>query len=155
MSACAPAGARVIVAYRLASPPLPVDAGQQFSLCAANVGAAKLDLQLQFMSVRTGAVVANRELTLPPPGAPGMPDPCLSTTAAVVVGAGAPPPGEQALVVAIVVIKRSVFGRQTAATAAVQVTVEDPSGVRRLVASVPLHLATLINGRNTPIELVH
>ncbi len=34
----------VMVVFRLASPPLPVETGQQFSLCAANVGATNIEL---------------------------------------------------------------------------------------------------------------
>jgi hypothetical protein len=151
-----PAWAKVVVAWRLASPPLPVEAGQQFTLCAANVGTAKVDLQLQFISVRSGAVAASREVTFPPPGGIGaMPDPCLTTTAEVLMAAGNPPPGEQALVVALVVVKRGVFSRPAAATSSVQVTIVDPAGVRRILASIPLQMATMINNRNTPIEIIH
>jgi len=150
-----PASARVVVAWRLASPPLPVEAGQQFTLCAANVGTARADLSLQFISVRTGVVAASREVTLPPPGAGGMPDPCLTTTAEVVMAAGNPPAGKRALVVAIVVVKRGVFSRPAAATSSVQVTIVDPAGVRRILASIPLQMATMINNRNTPIEIIH
>lgn len=127
---------------------------QHFSVCAANVGTVNADLTMQFINVRTGAIVVSREVTLPPPGsALGMPDPCLQTTA----DALAPPPGAPAdppLLVALVVIKRGLFSRASAATASVQVTVTDAAGGRRLLASIPLALATLINGRNTPIERV-
>lgn len=146
--------AKVAVVFRLASPPLPVEAGQRFSLCAANVGTVNTDLTLQFINVRTGAIVASRDVTLPPPGSgTGTPDPCLQTTAdalAPPVGTPADPP----LLVALVVIKRGLFSRASAATASVQVTVEDATGGQRLLASIPLHLATLTNGRNTPIERV-
>src|ERR1700683_1897851 len=88
MAAAAPAWPRVAVGFRLASPPLPVKAGQEFTLCAANVGTANADIVLNFVSVRTGAVVASKQVTLPPPGGavpgavPGaMPDPCLVATA--------------------------------------------------------------------------
>lgn len=150
-----PAWAKVVVAWRLASPPPPVEAGQQFTLCAANVGTARVDIELQFISVKTGIVAARREFTLPPPGAGGMPDPCLTTTAEVLKTAGNPPPGVQALVVAVVVVKRGVFSRPAAATSSVQVTIEDPAGVRRILASIPLQMATMINNRNTPIEIIH
>jgi hypothetical protein len=145
---------KVAVVFRLASPPLPVEAGQHFGLCAANVGTVNVDLTLQFINVRTGAIVATREVILPPPGlARGMPDPCLNTTSeAVSASIGAL--SEQSLLVALVVIKRGLFSRVSAATASVQVTVADAGGGRRMVASIPLHLATLINGRNTPIERV-
>jgi hypothetical protein len=74
--------AKVAVVFRLASPPLLVEAGQHFSLCAANVGAVNVDLTLQFISVRTGAIVSSREVTLPPPGSTGRtPDPCLDIAA--------------------------------------------------------------------------
>ena len=146
--------AKVAVVFRLASPPMPVATGQRFSLCAANVGTVNADLTLQFINVRTGAIVASREVTLPPPGsAAGIPDPCLQTTA----DALAAPPGSPAgppLLVALVVIKRGLFSRASAATASVQVTVTDATGAQRLLASIPLHLATLTNGRNTPIERV-
>ena len=60
--AALPASPRVMVVFRLASPPLPVEAGQQFALCAANVGATNVDLTLQFVSVRTGAVAASKDV---------------------------------------------------------------------------------------------
>jgi hypothetical protein len=145
--------ARVAVVFRLASPPMPVEAGQHFSLCAANVGTVNTDLTLQFINVRTGAIVATRDATLPPPGpAGGIPDPCLHTTAdamAAPVNAADPP-----LLVALVVIKRGLFSRASAATASVQVTVADAAGGQHILASIPLHLATMINGKNTPIEVV-
>lgn len=144
---------KVAVVFRLASPPLPVEGGQHFALCAVNVGHANLDLTMQFINVRTGAIVATREVTLPPLGSnAAMPDPCLDTTSdaiAAPAGAVAGPP----LLAAVVAIKRSLFGRASAATASVQVTSVDAAGTH-LVASVPLHLATMIQGRNTPIERV-
>lgn len=145
---------KVAVVFRLASPPLPVEAGQHFGLCAANVGAVNVDLTLQFINVRTGAIVAARDVTLPPAGSAGnMPDPCLNTTAeAVLAPAGAR--ADQPLLVAVVVIKRGLFSRASAATASVQVTVADAAGGQHLVASIPLLMATLTNGRNTPIERV-
>jgi len=157
MAAAAPAWPRVLVVFRLASSPLPVQAGQEFSLCAANVGTTNADLTLQFVSVRTGAIVASEQLILPPPGAgaPGaMPDPCLNTTADAIAKAGAAPGGGAPLVVALMVISHGVFNRASAATAAVQVTVAGANGERQMVASVPLYLATMTNGRNTPIEIV-
>src|SRR5262249_7658953 len=141
--------AKIAVVFRLASPPLPVEPGQHFSLCAANVGTVSADLTLQFISVRTGAIVASREVTLPPPGsAGGTPDPCLQTTAEALssdVTHSEPP-----MLVALVVIKRGLFSRVAAATASVQVAATDATGGQRILASIPLHLATLINGRNTP-----
>jgi len=148
LAAAAPAWGRYLVVFRLASPPLPVEAGQQFSLCAANVGTVNADLTLQFINVRTGAVIASRSVILPPPGAAAMPDPCLEATAEQIGNAGTGPP----LVVALVIIRHGLFNRAAAATASVQVTAPAPSGQRRLVASIPLLLATLTNGRNTPIE---
>jgi hypothetical protein len=148
-----PAIARVAVVFRLASPPLPVETGQQFALCAANVGATKADLTLQFLSVRTGEVVATRDLVLPPAGSgAGMPDPCLTTTSQEVVARGVPGAGPP-LLVALVVIRHGLFSRASAATASVQVAASGPAG-EHIIASVPLHLATLINGRNTPVETV-
>ena len=138
-----PGWSRYMVVFRLASPPLPVEAGQHFSLCAANVGTVKADVTMQFLDVRTGAVIASRDAILPPPGSGVAPDPCLETTAEQVTGGGDPP-----LLVALLVIRHGVFSRAAAATASVQVTTAD----HRLLASIPLHLATLVRGRNTPIE---
>jgi hypothetical protein len=153
--AALPASPRVMVVFRLASPPLPVEAGQQFALCAANVGATNVDLTLQFVSVRTGAVAASKDVVLPAPGAGSpMPDPCLVTPAETIASAGTPQPNEPAMVVGLVVMKRGLFARATAATAAIQVTTLAPTGERKLLASVPLLMATAINGRNTPIEKV-
>ena len=145
---------RVAVVFRLASEPLPVEPGQHFALCAANVGTTNVDLTLQFINVRTGGIVASRNVTLPPPGsAIPMPDPCLHTSADA-VWAPAGVSGNPPLLAALVVIARGVFSRASAATASVQITAADASGTERLVASIPLHLATLINGRNTPLERV-
>jgi len=155
LAAAAPAWARVAVVFRLASPPLPVQAGQEFSLCAANVGTANADLILQFVSVRTGAIVASKQLILPPPGAGTMPDPCLNTGADAIGKAGVAAGGGQALVVALMIVRHGLFHGAAAATASVQVTVAGSGGERQVVASVPLYLATMINGRNTPIETVH
>jgi hypothetical protein len=152
--AALPAFPRVMVGFRLASPPLPVEAGQQFALCAANVGSTNADLTLQFVSVRTGAVVASKDVVLPPPGGGPMPDPCLITPAETISAAGTPPANAPAMVVGLVVMKRGLFARATAATAAIQVTTLAPTGERKLLASVPLHMATATNGRNTPIETV-
>ncbi len=146
--------AKVAVVFRLASPPLPAGPGHRFSLCAANVGVTNVDLTLQFILVRTGAIVATRDVTLLPPGHAGpSPDPCLET-AADALPAAAPGSGPP-LIVALVVIRRGLFSRASAATASVQITAPDPSGTPRLVSSIPLMLATLVNGRNTPIEQVH
>ncbi len=145
---------RVAVVFRLASPPLPVEPGQHFGLCAANVGTVNTDLTLQFINVRTGAIVASRSVILLPAGSVGpISDPCLNITSDA-VSATTGIAADQPLVVALVVIKRGLFSRASAATASVQVTVADATGIQRLVASIPLHLATLINGRNTPIERV-
>jgi hypothetical protein len=145
--------ARVAVVFRLASPPIPVEVGQSFSLCAANVGTANADLTLQFINVRTGTIVISREVVLPPPGsAAGTTDPCLHTTADA-IGATANSHTNPPLVVGLVVIKKGLFSRAAATTASLQVTVAD-SGGPRIVASIPLQLATLTNGRNTPIERV-
>jgi hypothetical protein len=166
MAAASPAWPRVAVVFRLASPPLPVQAGQEFTLCAANVGRANADIVLNFVSVLTGAIVASKQVTLPPPGAgvPGsipagavpspMPDPCLITTAEAIANAGAATSGRQPLVVALMIVRHGLFHGAVAATASVQVTVAGANGERQTLASVPLHLATMTNGRNTPIETV-
>jgi hypothetical protein len=160
LAAAAPAWPRMAVVYRLASAPLPVQAGQEFALCAANVGTASADIVLSFVSVRTGAVVATKQVILPSPGmgSPGaMPDPCLSTTADAITKAGTSSAGAPAMVVALMVVRHGVFHFHgaSAATASVQVTVAGANGERQLVASVPLYMATMTNGRNTPIEIVH
>ena len=144
--------AKVQIVFRLASPPMPVVAGQHFSLCAANVGTVPVDLTLQFINVRTGAIVATRDVTLPPPGASGAPDPCLNTTAEALAPLAAAAASDPPLLVALAVIKRGLFARAVAATASVQVSVPDTAGGYRVLASIPLTLATLVNGRNTPIE---
>jgi hypothetical protein len=157
--AATPAWPRVAVVFRLASSPIPVQAAQEFALCAANVGLANADITLSFVSVRTGVIVASKQVTLPPPGAgvavPGaMPDPCLSTTADAITKAGAPAGSGPPLVVALMVVRHGVFHSASAATASVQVTVAGANGERQIVASVPLYVATMTNGRNTPIEIV-
>ena len=157
MAAASPAWPRVAVVFRLASPPLPVQAGQEFTLCAANVGRANADIVLNFVSVMTGAIVASKQVTLPPPGGAvpsAMPDPCLITTAEAIAKAGAATSGGQPLVVALMIVRHGLFHGAAAATASVQVTIAGANGERQTLASVPLHLATMINGRNTPIETV-
>jgi hypothetical protein len=154
VAAGTPVWPRVAVVFWLASPPLPVQAGQEFTLCAANVGTANTDIVLDFVSVRTGAIVAGKQVTLPPPGAAAMPDPCLITTAEAISKAGATPPGGQPLVVAVMIARHGLFHGGAAATAAVQVTVAGANGERQTLASVPLSLATMTNRRNTPIEIV-
>jgi hypothetical protein len=79
-------------------------------------------------------------------------DPCLDTTAEA-VSAPTVMPADPPMLVALVVIKRGLFSPVSAATASVQVTATATGG-DRILASIPLHLATLINGRNTPIERV-
>ena len=149
---CSLSEAKVAVVFRLASPPLPVEPGQHFSLCASNVGTVNIDLTLQFINVRTGAVVATRDVTLPPAGTNSAPfDPCLETSSTAFPASNS---GASPLLVALAVVKRGLFSRVSAATASVQVSTPDTSGVPHTVASIPLHLATLINGRNTPIERV-
>lgn len=152
----APAWPRVAVVFRLASPPLPVQAGQEFALCAANVGTTNADITLNFVSVRTGAIVASKQVTLPPPSAvpSAILDPCLNTTADAILKAGAAASGGMPLVVALMVIRHGVFHGAAAATASVQVTAAGANGERQIVTSVPLYLATMINGRNAPIEIV-
>jgi hypothetical protein len=165
MAAAAPGWPRVAVVFRLASPPLPVRAGQEFTLCAANVGTTNADIVLNFVSVRTGAIVAGKQVTLPPPGGAiqgairgtiqgAMPDPCLVTTAEAIAKAGAAASAGEPLVVALMIVRHGLFHGAAAATASVQVTIAGPNGERQLLASAPLYLATMINGRNTPIETV-
>ena len=71
VSAAFPASPRVMVVFRLASPPLPVEAGQQFGLCAANVGSTSVDLTLQFVSVRTAARSSQQRCRPAPAGSQG------------------------------------------------------------------------------------
>ena len=155
--AAIPAFPRVMVVFRLASPPLLVEAGQQFALCAANVGATNTDLThaVRQRSDRQGGCQQRRDAAAAAGAGGVMPDPCLVTSAEAISAAGSPPPGEPAMVVGLVIMKRGVFARAVAATAAIQVTALAPSGERHMVASVPLHVATMTNGRNTPIERVH
>lgn len=147
----APAASRVMSPYRWASPPMPVEAGQEFSMCAANVGVSAADLEMQFINARTGAILAEKEIKLPPPGATGtFPDPCLKITAAAIPTTNTEPP----LLVGLVFSRRVVFARAAAATASIQVTQTAASGVQKLLMVVPLTLATRTNGGNTPIETI-
>ena len=151
--ASASSSARIAVVFRLASPPIPVEASQQFSLCAANVGTASADLTLQFINVRTGGIIASRDVVLPPPGASGgIPDPCLQTTSDA-IGLSTAGNANPVLIVGLVVIKKGLFSRAAATTASLQVAVTGGGGAR-IIASIPLQLATLTKGRNTPIERV-
>lgn len=151
-ASCLPA--KTLSVSRLASPPVPVAAGQEFSLCAANVGNVKADILLQLVSVRTGSVIASREITLLPPGAAGpVPDPCITATADAVMQAGKDAPaGAPPLVVAIAVVRQGFFGRHTVAVSAgLGITAAGASGAHR-VATIPLQLAT--NLRDWTVESV-
>jgi hypothetical protein len=70
------------------------------------------------------------------------------------VKAGAAPAGGQPLVVALMIVRHGLFRGAAAATASVQVTAVGANGERQMLASVALYLATMTNGRNTPIEVV-
>ena len=141
--------AKVAVVFRLASPPMPVEAGQRFSLCAANVGTVNADLTLQFINVRTGAIVASRDVTLPAAGIGRRdPDPCLQTTAEA-LAAQVVAPADPPLLVALVVIKRSL----QPGIRSYSVGAGDGTRCRGRPAPIGLDSAAsgdLINGRNTP-----
>ena len=67
LAVLAAAPALAAIPFQLASPPLPAAPGQEFTLCAANVG-RKAQVIMQFVNVRTNAVVAGKSLILSAPG---------------------------------------------------------------------------------------
>lgn len=69
-------------ATSLSTTPLPVAPGQELTLCAANVGRFKAEMKLEFLNVRTGAIIATKDVTLEGVGRkPLSSDPCLTTKA--------------------------------------------------------------------------
>jgi hypothetical protein len=131
------------IPFQLASPPLPAAPGQEFTLCAANIG-RKAQVIMQFVNVRTNAVVAEKSLMLSAPGALNQPsDPCLSTTAEAIAAAGAQPGAQargQLEVVGVVLVKRGFLPK--AVTASVQIRAV---GSAQAGTTIPLTPAGLSN----------
>jgi hypothetical protein len=143
------------VAFRLASLPNGVAPGQKLVLCAANIGTGALDVTLEFLNVTTGAVVAEKTVTLQPLGAGTGAAPCVTMTAESSVGAAANTNtpvassfaaapaagvlGEQALVVGVAMVRKPLISfREAQVTASIQVMAPDANGELRTVETIPL-----------------
>jgi len=139
----AAAASPALYAISLASSPLPAAPGQELTLCAANVGRRKAQVTLKLVNVRTGAVAAQKSLTLfgsglQPPSA----EPCLSTTTAAIALAGAQPgspaDGAPPVVVGVVAIKG--FGPRAPVTASLQFRTAGSSEPGQTVPLAPANL---------------
>jgi hypothetical protein len=130
------------VPFQLASPPLPAAPGQEFTLCAANIG-RKAQMTLQFVNVRTNAIVAEKSLMLFAPGALNPPsDPCLSITAEAIAAAGAQPGAQvngQLVVVGVVFVKRGFLPK--AVTASVQIRAVGSAQAGTMIPLTPVGLS--------------
>jgi hypothetical protein len=155
------------VVFRLASLPASVEKGQRLILCAANIGTGALDVSLEFISVRTGRVIAEKTVRLAPLGSGAAASPCV-TTAAEAVGEAVPnavgpqvdaatqssftsatpatspapavPAADgQPLVVGVAMVRRPFLSfREAQVTASIQVLAPDANGVMRTVETIPL-----------------
>jgi hypothetical protein len=137
ISSCVPAWPALKDRLRLASSPTSLEPGQQVSVCAANVAGGSIELNLQLVNVRTGAVVANKSLKLAGLGSsPGAQDPCLTATHENIATQG---PAGPTLVVAIATVTHAGFFRQPAITASLQVLAPGSDDRLRTVQSVSMH----------------
>ncbi len=152
------------VSYRLASLPASAEQGQKLVLCAANIGTGTVDVSLEFINVKTGLVVAETTVTLPPLGAGAGTQPCLNATAdsvAAAPNAGTPhaagamesaftsnaaatPAGDgQAVVVGVAMVRKPLLSfREAQVTASIQVLAPVGNGVMRTVETIPLSRTT-------------
>lgn len=65
----------------LTSAPLVVEAGQEVTVCVANLSNGPVDAQLSLFNVRTGETISQREDRIPNAGGTGKPsNPCLGAT---------------------------------------------------------------------------
>ena len=118
------------VFFRLASLPTSVEPGQQLVLCAANVGTGALDVQLEFVNIETGGIIAEKTLKMQPLGAITAPSPCVSATQI----------DGKATVVGVALVHRFPFAfRQAQVTASIQVLAPDGNGGMRAVETIPLN----------------
>ncbi len=119
-------------AYRLASLPANVEPGQKLVLCAANIGTGGVDVSMEFINVATGAVAAEKTVTLRPLGGGGAAAPCVTLPAGRA-------DGEAALVVGVAMVRKPLLSfREAQVTASIQVMAPDAKGVAHTVAIIPL-----------------
>lgn len=65
----------------MTSAPLSVEAGEEVSVCVANLSGRVAEVQLSLFNVRTGETISQREDHIPSAGGRGTPsDPCVTTT---------------------------------------------------------------------------
>jgi hypothetical protein len=146
------------VAFRLASLPASAEPGQKLVLCAANIGTGGVDVTLEFINVKTGAMVAEKTVRLEPLGAGAAAQPCVTmATEALGVphgdipmaasftssGTASPAADGQALVVGVAMVRKPLLSfREAQVTASIQVMTPDADGVMRTVQTIPLSRAT-------------
>lgn len=129
--------------YRLVSAPMPAIAGQELTLCAANVGNHKTVVTMKFVNVRTGAIVAQKVVSFAAPGVQSAQnqsiDPCLSIAAESIPAArpaGGSPGNANVLLVGIVTMSRkSFFDPQV--TASIQIHASGSTAVEQIVPLTP------------------
>lgn len=150
------------VVFRLASLPASVEPGQKLMLCAANIGTGAIDVSLEFINVKTGAVVSAKTVRLEPLGAASPAQPCVTAAADAIPGAGGPhvdgamassfapegataaaADGQEALVVGVAMVRKSLLSfREAQVTASIQVMAPDANGAMRTVQIIPLSRTT-------------
>jgi hypothetical protein len=110
--------------------PLPVAAGEELTLCAANVGRHKAEMTLKFVNVRTGAILAQKDVVLDGVGGkPFASDPCLTTKA-----------DTSSTVVGFVSVKASFFDTWKNVTASIQLKNPGESQVARTIPLEPTNV---------------
>lgn len=145
------------VAFRLASLPASAAPGQKLVLCAANIGTGAVDVTLEFVNVKTGAVVSQKTVSLEPLGAGATAQPCVNTAVEVAGGphvdtpmassfaAGgpvAPAADGPALLVGVAMVRKPLLSfREAQVTASIQVMAPDADGAMRTVQTIPLSRA--------------
>jgi hypothetical protein len=140
------------VAFRLASLPASTEPGQKLVLCAANVGTGAVDVTLEFINVRTGAVVAEKTVSLEPLGTGSAAQPCVTMAAeaagtpraeAPMASSFAPASDGEGLVVGVAMVRKPLLSfREAQVTASIQVMAADADGAMRTVQTIPLSRAT-------------
>ncbi|MGC9945832.1 MAG: hypothetical protein ABSF64_05630 [Bryobacteraceae bacterium] len=155
MAAGAEAGMKP-VAFRLASLPASTEPGQKLVLCAANIGTGAVDVTLEFINVKTGAVAAEKTVSLEPLGTGAAAQPCVTMVTAAAGGphvdmpiassfapATAAVADAEALVAGVALVRKSLLSfREAQVTASIQVMAPDADGAMRTVQTIPLSRAT-------------
>jgi hypothetical protein len=146
------------VAFRLASLPASAEPGQKLVLCAANIGTGSVDVTLEFINVKTGALVTEKTVKLESLGSGATAQPCLATEtpnaaaphvdAAMSASFASGGPASQAddgeaLLVGVAMVRKPLLSfREAQVTASIQVRAPDAYGAMRTVQIIPLGRTT-------------